>query len=176
MKHCVLARIPVWLEVCTNFFAVGVCSSGGFLCSGALAVFAPGSGLRGVSKGFTHLHLEESSTVGSQTERQQWCLQHARKAVKGAPTVTLEVSTKLLLKWFRALFASSSDLNPTKPNLRNLPSLVNFREQSVTVPKAANIDLNLSSFICRQDTQIQENRHKMWPPSGADIWSAYSPH
>lgn len=56
------------LEVCTDLLAVGVCSSGGFLCSGALAVFAPGSGLRGVSKGFTHLHLEETSTVGSQTE------------------------------------------------------------------------------------------------------------
>lgn len=62
--------------------------------------------------------------------------------------MTLDVSTKLLLKCFRALFASSSSLKPTNPNLRNLPSLVNFREQSVTVPKAANMDLNLSSFIC----------------------------
>lgn len=62
--------------------------------------------------------------------------------------MTLDVSTKLLLKCFRALFASSSSLKPTNPNLRNLPSLVNFREQSVTVPKAENMDLNLSSFIC----------------------------
>lgn len=72
-------------------------------------------------------------------------------------TVTLDVSTKLLFKCFRALFASSSDLNPTKPNLRNLPSLVNLREQSVTVPKAANIDLNLSSFICMRQADSQHD-------------------
>lgn len=70
-------------------------------------------------------------------------------------TVTLEVSTKLLFRCFRALFASSSDIKPTKPNFRNLPSLVNLREQSVTVPNAANIALNLSSFICRKHSRLQ---------------------
>lgn len=87
-------------------------------------------------------------------------------------TVTLDVSTKLLLKCFRALLASSSALKPTKPNFRNLPSLVNFREQSVTVPKAANMDLNLSSFICTQHTHTHGYVFKRtqtkccWHPDG----------
>ena len=34
-----------------------------------------------------------------------------------------------------------------KPNFRNLPSLVNFRQQSVSVPKAANSFRKRSSFI-----------------------------
>lgn len=62
-------------------------------------------------------------------------------------TVIRDVSIKLLLKWFSALWASSSDRKPMKPNFRNLPSLVNFRLQSVSVPKAANSCLKRSSFI-----------------------------
>lgn len=34
-----------------------------------------------------------------------------------------------------------------KPNFRNLPSLVNFKQQSVSVPKAANSFRKRSSFI-----------------------------
>lgn len=68
---------------------------------------------------------------------------HERPAL----TVIRDVSTKLLWKWLRAFWASSSDLKPMKPNLRNLPSLVNLRLQSVSVPKAENSCRNRSSFI-----------------------------
>lgn len=68
----------------------------------------------------------------------------------------LDVSMKLLLKWFSAVLASSSDLKPTKPNLRNLPSFVNFRQQSVSVPKAANSFRKRSSFICRKRAATRE--------------------
>lgn len=62
-------------------------------------------------------------------------------------TTIRDVSIKLLWKWFSADRASSSDLKPMKPNLRNLPSLVNFRLQSVRAPKEANSCLKRSSFI-----------------------------
>lgn len=90
-------------------------------------------------------------------------------------TVTLEVSTKLLFRCFRALFASSSDIKPTKPNFRNLPSLVNLREQSVTVPNAANIDLNLSSFICRKHSRLQVAKMNL-PLQDDEICSDNLPH
>lgn len=86
----------------------------------------------------------------------KWC--RFPPAGRSRLTVIRDVSIKLLLKWFSAVRASSSDLKPMKPNLRNLPSLVNFRLQSVSVPKAANSCLKRSSFIYDRRGTVREEQ------------------
>lgn len=46
-----------------------------------------------------------------------------------------------------ARFASSSVENPTKANFLKTPSLLNFREQSVTVPYSPAKVRNLASVV-----------------------------
>lgn len=85
-----------------------------------------------------------------------------------------EVSIKLLWKWLRAAWASSSDLKPMKPNLRNLPSLVNLRLQSVNVPKAANSCRNRSSFIYSRRDIVRE-KLELSVAKGQTSWKPRGP-